>query len=1523
MKKAKMNQIKFHIMKRLLIILSIIVAGSASFAQTHFTPVWTGNGLDHMNIYITSITVNGVSVIPGSEIGVFDGDICVGAAVRPTVINNFIEVRVSKDDPTTGGVDGYTPGNPISFRIYDLGLAQEHLTVKATYSSGTGFFEPGATVMVALSVSVNRKPIAIVSQSQAVNEGVNVTFNGANSSDPDGDALTYKWTVSPQIEGLNLSSSTLIFVAPEVVAHTNYTISLIVNDGKLDSDIAYTSLYVRNVNKPPVITGQNPVETNEDQPFTLNLDMVIFSDPDPNQSHSLIVFPGNNYMLSGLTITPLPNFFGTLSVPIKVTDGVNQSSTFNFQITVNQVNSPPKFTSSPVKNVVQGTVYMYYITATDADDDALVISSEGSPSWLTLETGEANGAATLLGIPQVENVGEHAVTLQLTDNVIETPVSQSFTITVQPASAAPVLETTLLNNAYEGLAYTSPLKFYDSDSDSLIVSLQNAPAWLSVSGAVGGIAKLKFTDQYAEVNLVGNPPISSAGTFSINILFNDKQHNRSKSLPLSVLVTNTPPTANNVLVNTNEDEEALVVLQGNDTETPSGLVYELLSQPLHGTLEQVSSRIFIYTPVENYFGDDEFKYRVKESGVNPLQNDATVYITVDYVNDAPQIAANTRNFNTLEDLPVIVEGISYTDSVDGEFASAMELVANYGPFNGTFDLLSSTYTPNPGFYGTDLVYIAAREVEPDGLESEQLILWFEVAMSNEPAYVSIPDIVLDEDSQITFIPVVSDRESDIENLEYNIIAEPSHGELVINDLAFTYTPEPDWYGTDYVVFQAKDFHGDWTPDLEIVITVTPVNDAPVAVQGVVDAQGLNSVTIDFTPFVSDIDNSLEEISVEFIVTNESGDGMGMQPSTIVQTGNNMTFTYTSQHDANQDYILYRVFDQDSTSLPEVITINNLAGSSKKSRAEIFISKGDYLDVTWGDTVNVTFTMVVGGDNSAPPELVVTNADELNGTLFNIQLFRYNPSSPLVLYRARYAAPSKASDGKPSGNATDVIFDRVGFKGAKGKGTMAAESNADSISIGNLAKKVPVTIQQISNQTIVEGEVASVNIEYTDPDTPDEEITWSIETGLEGTLSNFNLIETGKVELNLTPPENFFGNMVVAVSATDDTTKTSREFMLKVEGLNLAPEIFMVDSMVFLRNSQITAGLLVTDRETPASELEIGYVPEPENAVEQIVFSQGDLIITPAENYSSNFLVNISAYDGVNTTNHQVKFKYKASNIMPSLSPINALATEEDTPIELIITPTDKDASDMLEVWVEVSDQELVNQEGVSVSPSQAVTNTQRSITFTPQANRFGQTDVTVYVTDGLKTVAQQFVLEVLPVNDPPLLIDIEDIEIATNQEFVLSLSATDIDSYIFTYSAESSNSDIDIEVVDNLLTINVLNGYEGETEFTVTVADDSLATSSQVVMLTVGEATALPLVDGISFCIYPNPTKSILYLKGFEKHSSNISLKVYNLQGQLISAKQFFGIDTPALDVSSFTPGIYLLEVAVNGEVEVVKFLKQ
>ncbi len=1502
-------------MKRLLAFLVLSLTGHMVFAQTFYTPVWTGNGLDHMNIYITSVRVNGVSVIPGSEIGVFDGDVCVGAAVRPTVIQNYIEIRVSKDDPTTPEVDGYIQGNPISFRIWNLDAFEEHLNVVATYTVGNPVFNPGTTALVALNVTtapVNNPPVAVVSASQVVNEGQTVTISGANSYDPDGDPISYEWAVDPTIEGLNLTQASISLTAPEVTTNTSYTFTLIVNDGELNSQPAFTSLFVKDVNKPPVITGQQTIATNEGTPIALNISMVEYYDPDPGQSHTLLIYPGNNYLLSGNTITPSPGFSGTLSVPVRVSDGIALSNTWNLSVTVNAVNNAPQFTSNPVLSVYQGTTYLYHISATDPDGDVMTIAGVNIPSWLTLDQGTVNGTATLVGIPQVSHVGQHGVTLSLTDGIIESPVLQTFNITVQAATVAPVLITSSLEKAYANTAYTSPLEFYDADSDSVIVSLQNAPAWLSLQGAINGFARLKLVNQHVSVNLIGTPTTSSVGTFAITVLFTDKTNNRSKILPLQVMLQNTPPTATDVEVATDEDEQVLVVLEGTDNETPYGLIFELLSQPEHGILDQISARIYIYTPNENYFGTDEFEFRVKESGTNPLFDDAMVTITINPVNDPPIITASERHFTTLEGASVIVPNIEYNDDIDGEYASELELGALFGPFNGSFNFENHIYTPNPNFYGSDLFFLIASEIEVDGLESEPLMLWFNVEMVNQPAIISVRDIYLNEDESTTFIPVVSDRESDIENIEYHIILTPSNGTLVVENLTFTYTPDEDWFGTDYIVFQAKDFHGDWTPDLEIFIHVAPVNDAPVATSNEIDAENSTTVIIDFSDWVSDIDNTLDELTIEFILTDESGIGMGMLPSTIIQGADNMTFTYTSMHESSQDYILYRVFDLQNTSTPAMITINNLQGTKTDSKTDLFVAKGDYLDITWGDTLEVLFTLVVGGENQEPPSIEITNADELNGDLINLELLEFTPGHPLVTYKATYIAPNKSfEDDKPSGNATGVLFDRVGFSGNRNKKGFKEVSNVDSIYIGNLDIKVPTFIHPISPVAMVEGESVQVNILYTDPDTQDEDIQWDIVVGIEDVNHSFTPIEAGNVSLEITPPGNFFGNMVVSVTATDDTTTTARDFIVQILGLNQPPSIRMVDSIFYMSNTQRIVSALITDRETPTNQLDISFEADPSNAVEQILFSQGDLTIYPTQGFTSNFYVDISVSDGENEATHQIKFKHKLTNAMPMLSPINTAATLEDSPISVSITPMDPDPEDWLEVTIGSSNQNLIPSDGITITPQSALPGVERTINFIPSPDRFGVSDITVYVSDGFKSIAQQFTLQVIAVNDPPSLVEIDDQEMYNDQEITLALSAIDIDSYIFSFTAESSNQDLELEVIDNLLTIRVLNGYFGTTEFTVTVADDSLATHSQTVELIVHDATSAPTLNGNSILVYPNPTNNTIFVRGIPGDYQETSVNIFNLYGQLVTTKNFnhHADDVIKLDINHLPQGVYIIQV--------------
>lgn len=97
-------------------------------------------------------------------------------------------------------------------------------------------------------------PVANAGPDQTVNEGSAVALDGSGSSDPDGDSLTYLWSIPAGVTlfDLQMSSSDLIkpkptFTAPFVTADTNYTFTLVVNDGKADSSSDSVVITVKNL----------------------------------------------------------------------------------------------------------------------------------------------------------------------------------------------------------------------------------------------------------------------------------------------------------------------------------------------------------------------------------------------------------------------------------------------------------------------------------------------------------------------------------------------------------------------------------------------------------------------------------------------------------------------------------------------------------------------------------------------------------------------------------------------------------------------------------------------------------------------------------------------------------------------------------------------------------------------------------------------------------------------------------------------------------------------------------------------------------------------------------------------------------------------------------------------------------------------------------------------------------------------------------------------------------------------------
>jgi len=156
------------------------------------------------------------------------------------------------------------------------GLSSGTYTYTVTNSSGC--ISAASANVVIYSVS-SLPPVANAGPNQIVDELQLVTLDGSFSSDPNGRPITYRWTAP---EGITLSSTTSskpTFTAPEVSINTDYTFSLIVNNGTIDSPVDQVTIQVRNLNSRQDITlgaGWNIISTYL---IPTNLDMKAIFQP--------------------------------------------------------------------------------------------------------------------------------------------------------------------------------------------------------------------------------------------------------------------------------------------------------------------------------------------------------------------------------------------------------------------------------------------------------------------------------------------------------------------------------------------------------------------------------------------------------------------------------------------------------------------------------------------------------------------------------------------------------------------------------------------------------------------------------------------------------------------------------------------------------------------------------------------------------------------------------------------------------------------------------------------------------------------------------------------------------------------------------------------------------------------------------------------------------------------------------------------------------------------------------------------
>ena len=284
-------------------------------------------------------------------------------------------------------------------------------------------------------------------------------------------------------------------------------------------------------NVAPVIDGQAGVlQTPEDTALTIVLEDLEVTDPDNvfPADFTLTVQAGENYTVADNTITPAAAFRGNLTVPVIINDGTEDSEVFNLTVTV----AAPSFTSTPVENATVDVAYSYEVTATDPDGDTLTITEATPlPAWLTL-TDNGDATADLTGTPAEGDVGDHNVSLQVSDGT--DTATQDFTITVAAAGGGnnpPTFTSTALTEATEDAAYSYDVATSDDDAgDTLVITAPTLPDWLALSDNGDGTAEL-----------TGTPGADDVGEHDVSLQVSDGADTATQDFTIVVEEAAAPP----------------------------------------------------------------------------------------------------------------------------------------------------------------------------------------------------------------------------------------------------------------------------------------------------------------------------------------------------------------------------------------------------------------------------------------------------------------------------------------------------------------------------------------------------------------------------------------------------------------------------------------------------------------------------------------------------------------------------------------------------------------------------------------------------------------------------------------------------------------------------------------------------------------------------------------------------------------------------------------------------------------------
>lgn len=359
----------------------------------------------------------------------------IGATPRPVERAGTVELHVSAGDPNGDDVT-YEWTAPGDWTLSDASAAEPTLTapdaagqsanIDLTVTDTQGL-EATASVRVS-TVPNNRPVISDVSAESTTLNPEGTTEVSASADDPNGDALSYSWSVANGDWSYSGSGDAITLTAPNKTASATKVTVTVSDDAGGES--TGSTVVTTGPNERPDISSlyatNNPVARGG------STDVTVLAD-DPNGDDLTYSWSLDNtdwsQSGSGDTVTldapDTPTSSVLVTVEVEDTQGAVRSASTQVSTVSNKAPQITTIPSSTSTAAGRGSEYVYEARATDPDDSNLTWSvSTDPPSTATASDG------TLSWQPKrTARNTDHTVNLSVSDGT--DTVTQTFTVSVR------------------------------------------------------------------------------------------------------------------------------------------------------------------------------------------------------------------------------------------------------------------------------------------------------------------------------------------------------------------------------------------------------------------------------------------------------------------------------------------------------------------------------------------------------------------------------------------------------------------------------------------------------------------------------------------------------------------------------------------------------------------------------------------------------------------------------------------------------------------------------------------------------------------------------------------------------------------------------------------------------------------------------------------------------------------------------------------------------------------------------------